>query len=81
MEYPTIPTCQNVTHDFGKETNEKLIALKWKPEQYDAFFDYLYLSMSVNDMVELILEFAPVDWIQSEADAIGVFDGDDNDRP
>ena len=57
--------------------NEKMQALGWTPAQCDRFLDYLYTEVSVDYLVTELLRFATIDWLNSEADALGVFDDDD----
>ena len=73
MKIPT--TSDNIfSYDYGLEINNKLVALKWTPQQYDMFLDWLHQEKPLDDLVADLLMYAPVEWIMSEADAIGVFD-------
>ena len=71
-----IPTANDniFQYDYGQKINSKLAELKWTPEQYDMFLDWLHQEKSTDDLVAGLIMHAPTEWIKSEADAIGVFD-------
>ena len=58
---------------------EKMRSLGWTPAQCDRFLDYLYTEVSVDYLVTELLRFATTDWLNSEADALGIFEVDDDD--
>jgi len=57
--------------------NEKMQALGWTPAQCDRFLDYLHTEVSVDYLVTELLRFATTDWLNSEADALGIFEEDE----
>lgn len=80
--YPTIPTNSNENffpYDYGQDVNQKLVNLGWTADQYDTFLDWLHQNKDIDALVATLLRYAPTEWIISEADAIGVFEDDDND--
>jgi hypothetical protein len=77
-----IPTANDnvFNYDYGQEVNSKLVSLGWTPEQYDTYLDWMHQEKSVDDLVAELLRYAPIEWIKSEADAIGVFDVEMDDE-
>jgi hypothetical protein len=69
----SIPTEEAIPFDYGREVNEKLKSLGWTGAQYDYFLDWMHQEKSIDDLVSLVLFYAPKEWIVSEADAIGTF--------
>ena len=71
-----IPTdFENIfNYDYGGEINEKLRSLNWTAKQYDTFLDYLHQERDINTLVADYLCFAPVHVLQSDADALGIFE-------
>jgi hypothetical protein len=63
--------------DLGPVVNEKMRALNWTAEQYDNFFNHLHSEMSRDALVDALVEFAPPEWFESEADAAGLFENDE----
>ena len=61
-------------YDYGEEVNKKLVSLGWSASQYDFFLDWMHQEKPIDELVALVLFYAPNSWLQSEADAIGVFD-------
>ena len=76
----SIPTEEALPYDYGKEVNEKLRALGWTGAQYDYFLDWMHQEKPIDELVSLVLFFAPKEWIVSEADAIGLFEKDEEDE-
>ena len=76
----TIPTKSPVPYDYGEAVNEKLAALGWTAEQYDLFLDWMHQEKPIDNLVASLLLFAPIDWISSEADAIGIFEIEEKDH-
>ena len=76
-----IPTDDNnfFSYDYGEEVNSKLVALGWTGKQYDMFLDWLHQEKPIDALVAAVLFHAPVEWIKSEADAIGVFDTEEDE--
>ena len=58
---------------------EKMKSLGWTPAQCDRFLDYLHQDVSTDYLVTELLRFATTDWLNSEADALGVFDDNDEE--
>ena len=56
---------------------EKMNSLGWTPAQCDRFLDYLYTEVSVDYLVTELLGFATTEWLDSGADALGLFDDND----
>ena len=73
----SIPTEEALPYDYGKEVNEKLKSLGWTGAQYDYFLDWMHQEKPIDELVSLVLFFAPKEWIVSEADAIGTFEKDE----
>ena len=69
-----VPTEEHWPYDYGEEINKKLKDLNWDPAQYDYFLDFLTQELPIDNLVELVLKFAPVEWIESAAKEIGVFE-------
>ena len=76
----SIPTEESIPYDYGKEVNEKLKSLGWTGTQYDYFLDWMHQEKPIDELVSLVLFFAPKEWIVSEADAIGTFEKDEEDE-
>ena len=72
-----IPSHACDAYDLGPAVNEKMRALNWTAEQYDIFFNHLYSEMSRDALVDALVEFAPPDWFESEADAADLFNDDE----
>lgn len=75
----SIPTEESIPYDYGKEVNEKLKSLGWTGAQYDYFLDWMHQEKPIDELVSLVLFFAPKEWIVSEADAIGVFETEEEE--
>lgn len=67
-----IPTAELIPYDYGREVNEKMRSLGWAKHQYDYFLDWMHQEKPIDELVYLVLFFAPKEWIVSEADAIGI---------
>jgi CRISPR/Cas system-associated endonuclease Cas1 len=65
-------------YDYGVEINEKLRALKWTPKQYDAFLDYLHQERDIASLVRDFLYYAPSETLVQDADALGIFDNEED---
>jgi len=76
----TISTDKNnfFAYDYGDDINKKLISMGWTASQYDYFLDWMHQEKPIDELVSLILHFSPKAWIESEADAIGVFNIEEN---
>ena len=65
---------------FGERSvNKKMQALGWTPAQCDRFLDYLHTEVSVDYLVTELMRFATTKWLNSEADALGIFEDDEDD--
>lgn len=70
----SIPTAEFIPYDYGKKVNEKLKSLGWSENQYDYFLDWMHQEKPIDELVALVLFYAPKSWIEAEADAIGIFE-------
>jgi hypothetical protein len=66
-------------YDYGIKTNEKLRSLGWTPEQYDRYLDYLHQERPIDSLVADLLYYAPVEALIEEADAIGIFEEEEDE--
>ena len=76
-----IPTDFNnnmFNYDYGVKTNEKLRSLGWTPAQYDRYLDYLHQERPIDSLVADLLYFVPVEVLKEEADALGIFEEDED---
>ena len=67
---------------YGHIVDQKLLDLGWSDRQLDYFLDHLHNCLEVGTLVQLLLEVAPADVIESIADGAGVFelgDGEDDE--
>ena len=65
-------------YDYGLEINEKLRGLGWTPKQYDAFLDYLHQERDISSLVRDFLYYAPRETLIADADALGIFEEEEN---
>ena len=61
-------------YDYGVQLNAKLRELGWTPKQFDAYLDYMHQEKDINSLVTDYLFYAPLNAIRQEADALGIFE-------
>ena len=61
-------------YDYGADINAKLRGLNWTAKQYDAFLDYLHQERDIDILVRDFLYYAPRETLISDADALGIFE-------
>ena len=64
-------------YDYGIQLNAKLRSLGWTPEQYDRYLDYLHQARPIDSLVAGLLYYAPIEALIEEADALGIFEEDE----
>ena len=71
-----IPTTTDsyFNYDYGIQLNAKLRELGWTPKQFDAYLDYMHQEKDINSLVTDYLFYAPLNAIHQEADALGIFE-------
>ena len=57
--------------------NAKLRELGWTAKQFDAYLDYMHQEKDINSLVTDYLFYAPLNAIRQEADALGIFEEDE----
>lgn len=65
-------------YDYGQAINAKLRTLGWTPAQYDRYLDYLHQERSISELVADYLTLANPEVIKSDADALGIFEEEEN---
>ena len=75
----SIPTVESIPYDYGKKVNEKLKSLGWTESQYDYFLDWMHQEKPIDELVSLVLFYAPKKWIVDEAKSIGVFETEEEE--
>ena len=65
---------------YGHLVDEKLRNLGWTEDQLNFFLDHLHNCLEVDTLVQLLLEVAPADVIESIADGAGVFELGDGEE-
>lgn len=59
---------------YGHLVDQKLADLNWTEEQYEYYLNHLHTELDRNQLVQLLLELADTNWLESTADGIGTFD-------